>query len=142
MPRCSHKTRVHRVCKNNQCNGLKVCNVHSRDCPICLEKTSSGDEVCTLVCGHAYHTCCIYPWFNTDHRCPFCRESVRRPKITVSLNFDASRVSRTVNNHIHTMISTLYDDGELPEGPIRIDRRGDVLFVVDLNNQDIASKHI
>lgn len=40
------------------------------------------------------------------------------------------------------MISTLYDDGELPEGPIRIDRRGDVLFVVDLNNQDIASKHI
>ena len=142
MTRCSNKTREHHVCKNKQCNGLKVCNIHSRVCPICLEKTTQG-EVCTLVCGHAYHTCCIYPWFENNHRCPFCRESVRRPKITVTLNFDVSRISQTINNHIHAMLSTLYDEGNLPDGPIRIDRREEQLFIVDLNtNRDIANKTI
>ena len=72
MPRCSHQTQKGYVCKNNKCNGLKVCNIHSRDCSVCLEKTTYG-EVCTLVCGHAYHTCCIYPWFENNHQCPFCR---------------------------------------------------------------------
>jgi len=119
MTRCSYKTREGRVCKNKTCNGLEVCNVHSRECPICFDKTSSGEEVCTLICGHAYHTCCIYPWFQHDHRCPVCRTSVRRPKITIDIDVTIQMTPR-LNTDIRNILNTLYDNDQLPDGMMRL----------------------
>ena len=130
--RCINKTVCGLVCKNKRCNGLKVCNIHARDCSVCLEKTTEG-EVCTLVCGHSYHTCCIYPWFAHDHRCPMCRVSVRRPKIAVSID-SSIIISPQITNDIRDMLNQLYDDGTLPSGHIHITNRDNNLAVIDLNN--------
>ena len=137
--RCSKKTLNGRVCKNKRCNGLKVCNVHARECSICLCKTTEG-EICTLTCGHSYHTCCIYPWFENDHRCPECRTSVRRPKVTVSINFDISDI-HTI--YVREMLNNLYTNGTLPDGPIHIENYNNRLVVIDLsNNTEVASTEV
>jgi hypothetical protein len=141
MTRCSHKTRDGRVCKNKTCNGLKVCNVHSRECSICFEKTSSGDEVCTLICGHAYHTCCIYPWFQNDHRCPYCRTSVRRPKISLEVDVDIQMTTR-LSADIRGILNNLYDNDQLPEGMMRILQMEGRIVLADSRGVEIRSLEV
>lgn len=49
-------------------------------CVICLQEFMAGDRVLGLLCGHVYHTECLYRWFrasvksDTATRCPMCRE--------------------------------------------------------------------
>ena len=139
MPRCLKKTVDGLRCKNKCCNGLKVCVSHSDNCPICLEKTSSGDEVCTLICGHAYHTCCVYPWFENDHRCPYCRTSVRRPKIKVQYGNNVSR--EIVNSHyLRNLLGSLYDQGLLSTMSVGLNQSGQELFVVDLETSELITR--
>lgn len=141
MTRCSHKTRDGRVCKNKTCNGLKVCNVHSRECSICFEKTSSGDEVCTLICGLAYHTCCIYPWFENDHRCPYCRTSVRKPKIALEVDVGIQMTTR-LNADIRGILTNLYDNDQLPEGIMRLLQIEGRIVLADSRGVEIRSLEV
>lgn len=52
---------------------LKLCIKHSDQCPICLVKLGVGDDTSILKCGHAFHACCIYKWFDNKVNCPMCR---------------------------------------------------------------------
>lgn len=52
---------------------LKVCSRHSDHCPICLVKLGIGDDTARLNCGHTFHACCIYKWFDNKVNCPMCR---------------------------------------------------------------------
>ncbi|PIN15278.1 hypothetical protein CDL12_12084 [Handroanthus impetiginosus] len=47
-----------------------------RDCSICLESFSEGDELICLPCGHRYHFCCLEPWVRTCGDCPYCRRRI------------------------------------------------------------------
>ncbi|EPS70895.1 hypothetical protein M569_03868, partial [Genlisea aurea] len=47
-----------------------------KDCSICLESFSIGDELVRLHCGHGYHICCLYPWLQTCGDCPYCRQRI------------------------------------------------------------------
>ena len=138
MTRCSHKTREGRVCKNKTCNSLKVCNVHSKVCPICFDITSSGEEVCTLICGHAYHTPCIYPWFTHSHQCPYCRRSVRRPKITIEVDSTINMTPR-LNDAMRDVLNRLFDSDELPSGHIFAFNEGGRIIMVDGQGNRFAS---
>ena len=136
--RCVHKTREGRVCKKKSCNGLLVCNIHSKECSICLEKTTFG-SVQNLLCGHSFHTGCIAPWFERDHRCPYCRTCVRRPKIRVTLHNDVV-YDIHVYNSIRRAASALYDEGTLPRGPLHVDYRDASLVLIDLENDTVVAQ--
>lgn len=56
---------------------LTTCPAHSDTCPVCLEKLGVADETATLRCGHMFHACCIYQWFDSNLNCPMCRLKIR-----------------------------------------------------------------
>lgn len=41
-------------------------------CSICLGEYEEGEELCTLPCGHVYHSDCIGSWCSNHTRCPLC----------------------------------------------------------------------
>jgi hypothetical protein len=41
-------------------------------CSICLGEYEEGEELCTLPCGHVYHSGCIGSWCSNHTRCPLC----------------------------------------------------------------------
>ncbi|XWS35841.1 hypothetical protein CRYUN_Cryun20dG0030700 [Craigia yunnanensis] len=43
-----------------------------KECSICLDEFSKGDEVASMTCGHVYHDGCIVKWLETSHLCPLC----------------------------------------------------------------------
>ena len=45
-------------------------------CPICLETTKLGEEVCTLKCTHTFHNQCISRWVMRKSTCPYCRQEL------------------------------------------------------------------
>ncbi|KAL6514201.1 hypothetical protein OROHE_019188 [Orobanche hederae] len=47
-----------------------------RECSICLENFSEGDELICLPCEHRYHSCCLEPWVRTCGDCPYCRRGI------------------------------------------------------------------
>lgn len=51
---------------------LRTCKHHADTCPICIDKLGT-DDTSTLRCGHMYHACCIYKWFDRNVNCPLCR---------------------------------------------------------------------
>ncbi|XP_073156716.1 probable E3 ubiquitin-protein ligase RHY1A isoform X2 [Henckelia pumila] len=48
----------------------------SRECSICLERFTEGDELMWLPCGHRYHVCCLDPWVRNCGDCPYCRQGI------------------------------------------------------------------
>tara|TARA_B100000787_G_C16161273_1_gene281510 strand:+ start:302 stop:919 length:618 start_codon:yes stop_codon:yes gene_type:complete len=92
-------------------------------CVICLDKLDICKGVCSLDCGHSYHTSCLLNAFSHDNRCPVCRvELVKKDskpegsavlEIQLNDNHDVylesrralrnynSRVNRYVNKHAH-----------------------------------------
>lgn len=40
-------------------------------CSICLEDLKAN--ICTILCGHTFHTSCIEKWYETSANCPICR---------------------------------------------------------------------
>lgn len=48
----------------------------SRECSICLDSFSLGDELIRLPCDHRYHFSCLYPWVRTCGDCPYCRRGI------------------------------------------------------------------
>ena len=136
--RCSHKTSEGRVCKNKKCNTLTVCNVHAKDCSVCFEKTTTG-SVCTLTCGHAFHNECIGPWFERDHRCPYCRMCVRRPKIQLEMN--VLIMNDTNLNIARSLARSLYDNGTLPTGRMLADVRDGSLVLIDLETDTVVARN-
>ncbi|KAL9367476.1 hypothetical protein Peur_038675 [Populus x canadensis] len=48
----------------------------SRDCSICLESFSEGDELIRLPCDHRFHSACLDPWVRTCGDCPYCRRDI------------------------------------------------------------------
>lgn len=65
-------------CKKNVIDlSLSTCLVHSPECPVCLRKLGVGDETSVLRCGHKFHACCIYNWFDQRLNCPLCRLNIR-----------------------------------------------------------------
>ncbi|CAI0472087.1 unnamed protein product [Linum tenue] len=50
--------------------------VSSRDCSICLESFSGGDELMCLPCGHRFHSVCLDPWVRACGDCPYCRRDI------------------------------------------------------------------
>jgi hypothetical protein len=53
-------------------------------CAICLENIviHTGSR---LICGHIFHTHCLYVWFDTQHSCVICRRSISHKNQIVSL---------------------------------------------------------
>ena len=61
-------------CKNKVPESILTrCTSHSDPCPICLVNLGIDDETARLYCGHMYHACCIYKWFDVVIACPMCR---------------------------------------------------------------------
>ena len=138
MPRCVHKTQEGRVCKNKCCNSLDVCNVHTKDCSVCLTKCTQG-EVTTLNCGHMYHRECINTWFCGHNTCPMCRKVVKRSKIPIHVNYQTVDLE-TMMGDIRDMIYELYDSGNLPSGPISADYRNGIIIIVDIENNEVIAQ--
>jgi len=44
-------------------------------CPICTEDLENKNQF-KLLCGHIYHTECIYSWILRKRSCPICRSRV------------------------------------------------------------------
>ena len=36
----------------------------------------NGSHICTLFCGHMFHTTCLAEWFFTNQSCPICRSTM------------------------------------------------------------------
>ena len=47
-----------------------------RQCSICLEDFSRGEERTTLLCLHGFHTSCVNRWLQSNGTCPVCKTSV------------------------------------------------------------------
>ena len=47
-----------------------------RQCSICLEDFSKGDERTSLPCLHGFHTACVNRWLTSNGTCPVCKTSV------------------------------------------------------------------
>ena len=45
-------------------------------CGICLDDHAMGDEICTLPCGHIFHSHCIHSWLQQVANCPICKQSL------------------------------------------------------------------
>jgi len=128
--RCSQKTASGKVCKNNSCNSLSVCCVHARECSVCLERTSRG-PVRTLMCGHVFHEGCIAPWFEKDHRCPYCRACVHKPLLELTMNPEIDDSTETLER-IRQVVRDMYAAGNLPDGPMYVDLTDEYLVIIDL----------
>ncbi|KAK8298386.1 hypothetical protein V6Z12_D05G251400 [Gossypium hirsutum] len=48
-------------------------NSTNKECAICLDEFSEGDEVASMPCTHVFHDGCIIKWLKTSHLCPLCR---------------------------------------------------------------------
>nr|KJB59286.1 hypothetical protein B456_009G247300 [Gossypium raimondii] len=48
-------------------------NSANKECAICLDEFSEGDEVASMPCTHVFHDGCIIKWLKTNHLCPLCR---------------------------------------------------------------------
>ncbi|XVF39321.1 hypothetical protein PTKIN_Ptkin01aG0025100 [Pterospermum kingtungense] len=44
-----------------------------KQCTICFDDFSNGDEAASMPCGHVYHGGCIVRWLETSNSCPLCR---------------------------------------------------------------------
>ncbi|OMO87717.1 Zinc finger, RING-type [Corchorus capsularis] len=49
------------------------CLSSKKQCTICLDEFSDGEELVWMPCGHVYHNHCIVTWLETSHLCPLCR---------------------------------------------------------------------
>ena len=133
MVRCSARLPSGRRCKCHAANGLTECYNHSSDCPVCLEKLGSHDEVCTLGCGHLFHATCMYKWLETTHTCPCCRQSVQiggkkyRPTISVVFDDECPPIPR---DRLVAHLRNLHDIGELPSTTIRVFMDGNNMITV------------
>lgn len=75
--RCiSHVKRTGRRCRLTCVNTLATCHVHASLCTVCLESLAFCDEVCTMPCGHIFHTGCINKWSDSKSTCPLCRKNI------------------------------------------------------------------
>ncbi|PPD70782.1 hypothetical protein GOBAR_DD32347 [Gossypium barbadense] len=45
----------------------------SKECMICLDEFSDGNEIALMPCQHVYHDACIVKWLKASHLCPLCR---------------------------------------------------------------------
>lgn len=46
------------------------------DCPVCLDRFSSGQSVMCLPCEHRFHRDCLTPWLERHSQCPVCRANI------------------------------------------------------------------
>jgi hypothetical protein len=47
---------------------------HGSECTVCLDAFASGQQACSLPCGHMFHEDkCIMPWLREHNTCPTCR---------------------------------------------------------------------
>jgi hypothetical protein len=46
------------------------------ECLICLEEFNEEEIVSLIICGHIYHTHCLYTWFLKKRTCPLCDEEL------------------------------------------------------------------
>ncbi len=44
-----------------------------RVCAICCNHYQEHDKVFFLPCSHHFHIDCVLPWFNKNHKCPYCK---------------------------------------------------------------------
>ncbi|OIT03253.1 hypothetical protein A4A49_42122 [Nicotiana attenuata] len=42
-------------------------------CPICLDRPSTGEEITYMPCSHFCHSNCLLKWFQKNASCPLCR---------------------------------------------------------------------
>ncbi|ORY35545.1 hypothetical protein BCR39DRAFT_555693 [Naematelia encephala] len=47
-----------------------------KDCPVCKEDFTVGDEVMRVPCAHVFHPDCLQPWLKINGSCPVCRFSL------------------------------------------------------------------
>lgn len=47
----------------------------TNECSICLEEFAVGNNICTLICRHSFHSECIKTWFTSSEKwsCPLCK---------------------------------------------------------------------
>lgn len=48
-----------------------------KDCVICVDAFTEGEEVARLPCGHGFHLACVERWLRLAKTCPYCRAEVR-----------------------------------------------------------------
>jgi len=47
-----------------------------RQCGVCRENFTAGDQKTILPCAHYFHTPCLSEWVKYKPDCPFCREKI------------------------------------------------------------------
>ena len=128
--RCSAITTESRRCRLTCIGSLQTCHVHTPECSICLEKNGKESHAVTT-CGHVFHKKCISTWYNTDRRCPMCRNYNKPTQIRVFYEQGASRVDHArmrpilihlvENELLHTDQIGILNTGEV------IQRNGDII---------------
>lgn len=56
----------------------------NNNCPICWVDLNE-DELKTLPCEHTFHKACIETWVTFQESCPYCRTSLKKDRLPISL---------------------------------------------------------
>ena len=52
-------------------------DTNQETCSICRESFDESSIVRKLACGHIFHIACVDEWFESNIRCPLCRQDLR-----------------------------------------------------------------
>jgi len=72
------KTRSCPYCASNEVHipRYRAYDTTDQTCAICMERMVTIKSAIALLCDHAFHSDCIFPWISSHGKCPLCRRQV------------------------------------------------------------------
>ena len=88
-----------------------------RECPICIETIRVNGYVVTE-CSHYFCLNCFIEHIQSSNKCPMCRDTVIKNKITIEKNIiDVSDEDTPILHYMSDVQSNISSDNETPRFP-------------------------